>query len=71
MNLLVREKIKSLLAENGMTLTQMAKLLTEKTGKKCTLANLSSKLVRGTLTYNDVVILADALNYNIEFTRKL
>lgn len=70
MNLLVREKIKSLLAENGMTLTQMAKLLTEKTGKKCTLANLSSKLVRGTLTYNDVVLLANTLNYKIEFVRK-
>lgn len=70
MNLLVREKIKSLLAENGMTLTQMAELLTKKTGKKCTLANLSSKLVRGTLTYNDVVLLANTLNYKIEFVRK-
>lgn len=70
MNLKVREKIKSILAENGMTITQMANLLTEKTGKKCTLANLSSKLVRGTLTYNDVVLLADNLGYKIEFIKE-
>lgn len=70
MNLMVREKIKSLLAENGMTITQMANLLTEKTGKKCSLANLSSKLARGTLTYNDVVLLADYLEYKIEFIKQ-
>ena len=69
MNLRVREQIKSLLTANNVTMKEIAGILTEKTGKKCTLANLSSKLKRGTLTYNEVLIIIEYLNYHIEFIK--
>ena len=46
---------------------RIAKLLEEKLGKPCSPANLSSKLIRGTLTYNEVALICDILQYNIEF----
>lgn len=70
MNLKVREQIKSLIAKENITLKEVAGILEEKTNKTYSLANLSSKLKRGTLTYNEVVIIADVLGYKIEFIDK-
>lgn len=67
MNLKVREQIKSLLAEKGMTMKTLAELLSAKTNKKYSLANLSAKLQRGSLTYNEVVVIANILEYDIKF----
>ena len=39
----VKRIIHSLLSLNGVTITKLAELMTEKTGKKYTLASLSSK----------------------------
>lgn len=67
MSLKVREQIKSLLAEKGITMKSLAELLSEKTNKKYSLANLSAKLQRGTLSYNEVLIIANILGYEIKF----
>jgi len=67
MNIKVREQIKKLLIERDVTMKEIAKLLEEKLGKPCSPANLSSKLIRGTLTYNEVALICDILQYNIEF----
>ena len=69
MNLRVREQIKSLLTANNITMKEIAGVLTEKLGKKCTLANLSSKLKRCTLTYNGVLIIIEYMNYHVEFIK--
>ena len=66
----VREQIKSLLGAKGVTMKEVALMLTEKTGKQYSLANLSSKLKRGTLIYNEVLLIADFLGYDINFIEK-
>jgi transposase len=70
MSVKVREQIKSLLGAKGVTMKEVAQILAEKTKKNYSLANLSSKLKRGTLTYNEVLIIIDYLGYKIEFTEK-
>ena len=66
----VREQIKSLLGAKGITMKEVALMLTEKTEKQYSLANLSSKLKRGTLIYNEVLLIADFLGYDINFVEK-
>ena len=70
MSVKVREQIKSLLGAKGVTMKEFAQILAEKTKKNYSLANLSSKLKRGTLTYNEVLIIIDYLGYKIEFTEQ-
>lgn len=67
MNLQAREQIKVLLAQKAMSLTELAKILTEKTNKKYTLSSLSQKLSRGTITYNEMLSIAGVLGYKMEF----
>ena len=67
MNMKVREQVKSLLGARGITMKEISRMLCEKMDKKYSLANLSSKLARGTLTYNEVLLIADFLNYKIVF----
>ncbi len=70
MSILVREQIKSLLGAKGVTMKEVAHMLETKTGKNYSLANLSSKLKRGTLSYNEVILITDFLGYKIEFIEK-
>lgn len=71
MSIKVREQIKSLLGAKGITMKEIAEMLSNKIGKKYSLPNLSSKLIRGTLTYNEVLLIVDYLGYEIEFKEKL
>ena len=43
---------------------------TEKTGKKYTSDGLSHKLNRGRLTYDEMLIITEILDYEINFTKK-
>ena len=67
MKLQAQEQIKTLLAQRRMTLKKLAELFSEKTGKICTSDNLSHKLRRGTISYNQILILADILDFDIDF----
>ena len=60
----------SLLSLNGVTITKLAELMTEKTGKKYTLASLSSKLKIKSLSLHEAYIIAEILDYDLEFTPK-
>lgn len=71
MSIKVREQIKSLLAEKGIKMKDMLKMLSVQTGKPYSQANFSSKLKRGTLTYNEVLLICDILGYEIEFKNKI
>ena len=67
MRIEAKEQIKSLLGERAVTQTKLAELLTEKTGHKYTVYNLSTKMRRGTLSYNEMLTICEILNYGIEF----
>ena len=70
MKITAREQIKLLLGTRNMTMTALADEITKKTGKKCTLTNLSARMRRGILSYNEVLTICEILNYEIEFKDK-
>jgi len=66
----VRDKIKSLLALKCITITKLAKLMTEKTGENYTFQKLSHKLRLSRITLKEAYIIADILDYKLEFIKK-
>ena len=67
----VKEQVKMLLAERDIKMKELVKNLSEKYGASASLSNLSCKLSRGTLTYNEVLDICEILGYEIEFKDKL
>lgn len=67
MRIEAREQIKLLLGTRGMTMTSLADAISIKTGKKYTLSNLSARMKRGILSYNEVLTICEILDYKIEF----
>lgn len=63
----VREQVKSLLVAKDISMKELCEKLSEKLGKEYSLANFSSKLKRGTIMYNEVVLIAEILKYDIKF----
>lgn len=70
MDINIRNYIKSLLSLNGITLTEVAEKLTEKTSKQYTLDSLTGKLKRESFSLKEAFILADILGYEIKFIKK-
>ena len=70
MKLLVKEQIKTLLAQEGIMLKELAEMISVHTRKPCTPDSLSQKLRRGSLTYNDALMIAELLGYEISFNKK-
>ena len=62
-----REEVKYLLLKKKMTIIELAKELTEKTGHKYTRQGISNKLHRGTLRFDEVEEIAKILGYEIKF----
>ena len=62
-----REQVKSLLAIRCLTMKKLAGMLTVATGKTCSPSALSNKLRRGTITYNEVMKIAEILGFNINY----
>ena len=52
-----------------MTVTKLAKILTENTNKKYTQQSLSKKILRDTLRYSEMEQIAKSLGYEIEFKK--
>ncbi|MBR1424335.1 hypothetical protein IJ579_02090 [bacterium] len=65
-----RNKIKSLLALHCLTITKLAQMMCEKTGKPYTFKSLTGKLQRGSLSLDEAYIIADLLGYKLEFINK-
>ncbi|MBQ4115702.1 hypothetical protein IJD34_09910 [bacterium] len=70
MKLLAREQVKTLLAQENVKLKELALMLSEVTGKNCAPNVLSRKLTRGTLSYNETLMIAELLGYEIAFIKK-
>ncbi len=60
-----REFVKILLAKEGITLKELARMATEFSDKKYTLDGLSHKMRLGTLRFEDAEFFAKILGYEI------
>lgn len=70
MQMLVREQVKTLLAQEGIKMKDLAMKMEEISGRTYSLQNLSHRLRRGTLTYNEMLLIADILGYEISFNKQ-
>ncbi len=67
---LIRTEIKTILARENMTLSELAKKASERTGKSWTLQGLSRKLIKGTLSYNEAALLVSSIGYKLQFIKE-
>lgn len=63
-------EVKMLAAKKGITMTSIAKYLSEKSGKKYTIDGLSKKLRADTIRYSEMKLIAEALDYELVFKEK-
>lgn len=61
----IRNDIKYILAKEGITLTKMAELLSEKTGLNYTVKSLSGKLIRESITLKEVLEIFEIIDYKL------
>ena len=65
----VRNEIKSLIARNGTTLKKVCETLSKKGTKSYIGNNITNKLRRKTIKFEEVQDILDVLGYHIEFVR--
>ncbi len=65
----VREDLKILLVKEKLTLTELAREASAKSGKKYTVHSLSQKLVNSSMKYDELKFLAEILGYRIIFEK--
>ena len=70
MNSKIMAEIKYLLAIKGLTLTYLAQELSKKLGKSYSLTNLSKKLKRGSIPYEELSLVAEILDCEIKLIVK-
>lgn len=63
----ILNEIKNLVADRDITLTKLAEKMGERLGRKYSLASLSQKLRNGTISYREIMLIAEILNYKIIF----
>lgn len=66
----VRKDIKLLLTENDLTITYLSKELSKLTNKNYSRSNISQKLSRGTLKYEEAKLIGQIFGYELKFVRK-
>ncbi|MDD3437492.1 MAG: hypothetical protein PHC64_10110 [Candidatus Gastranaerophilales bacterium] len=66
----IKNYIKSLLALKCITITQLAKMMSERTEKKYTFSSLSQKMSRGSLSLKESFLIADLIGYELKFEPK-
>ena len=66
----VKDRLKSFIALNGMYIKDLAKLMTDNSGKLFTEDSLGGKIRRESITFKEVILLADVLGYEVNFTKK-
>ena len=64
-------EVKMLAAKKGLTLTYLAKYLSENMGKDYSLDNLSKKLRKNTIRYSEMKLIANALDMELVFRDKI
>ena len=68
----IRNEIKSYIAKSGWKLTDIVSEYNKRLSvdEKTTTQNISNKLTRGTIKYNEVKVIADIIGYKIEWINK-
>lgn len=66
----IGNEIKKIAIDNCVTLTTLAKYISEAKGKDYSVQNLSSKLKKGTINANEIAIICDSLGYELIFCKK-
>ena len=69
MEMQVREQVKTLISQEGVKMKELAQKMEILTGRNYSLQNLSHRLSRGTLYYNEVLKIAKILGYSIRFDK--
>ena len=65
-----RNEIKAIMVREGMTMSEVVAKMAERYGWSASVPNLSGKLRRGSLRYDEAVELADALGYDLIWQRR-
>lgn len=63
----IKEEIKVIIARRGTTLKRVCEILSEKTGKYYSYNNISNKLHRNTIKYNEVQLIFEILDYKLYY----
>lgn len=65
-----RNIIKSLIAVRCLTIAKLAEMMSNKTNKRYTFKSLTGKLQRGTISLDEAYLIADLLDFKLEFISK-
>lgn len=66
----VKKQIKILLLQEDFMIKELAQEMSEKIGKTYSPSSLSHKIARNTITYSEMVEIAEILGYEIKFIKK-
>lgn len=66
----IRNEIKSILAKNGWTLTEVVNALNKKYSRNDSVQNLSKKILKGTIRYKEVQEIASVIGCEICWIKK-
>lgn len=66
----IRNEIKAIMIREGMTMSEVVTKMADQYGWSASVPNLSGKLRRGSLRYNEAVELADALGYDLVWQKR-
>ncbi len=62
--------LKKILLDVNISLTELAQALAKRLNKPYSMQNLSNKLRNETITYREMLIIADILGYELKFIPK-
>ncbi len=62
--------LKKILLDVNISLTELSQALSKRLKKPYSMQNLSNKLRNETITYREMLIIADILGYEIKFIQK-
>jgi transposase len=66
----IKNEIKSILAINGWTMTEVVNELNKKYGRNDSVQNLSKKLSKETIRYKEIKEIADVLGFELNWVNK-
>ena len=66
----VKKQIKILLLEEDFKIKDLVQLLSKQNGKKYTYDSFIHRLGRATITYEEMIDIADVLGYDIQFVKR-
>lgn len=66
----IRNEIKSYIVRRGLSMRQLADIMSEKYNKSFTVNGLSQKLRNGTLRYSEAKEIAEALGFDIKWVER-